>query len=554
MCFSFAFALPEAVVPALRSRSRADLLTEVAFCVYWFVTYCSTNADGSFTYTTIHSTLTINPDGSFTYTPDVGFTGSDTFTYRVSDGLNDSAAASFTIAVNNDEPPTADTGAAYSYTIQPGATLTTTSDDGVLSNAFDPYGYSLTAEPDPSDDGGGTANADGSFTYTTANSTLTVNPDGSFTYTPNAGFTGTETFTYLVSDGLSAPATGTFTIDVTSSASGSGDGSDGSDDSGDDDSDTGDTNDSSGDVTDPAPVAEDDSYTIAPNQTLLTPIGQGVLAVDSDPEGNTLTAVLESNVTHGTLSLQSDGLFEYTPSANFVGDDAFIYQASDGTYMSDPVTVSLTVTSDAPGGTDDGGVAFSGPGLAASGGYGGVSGTGGATSPNTIVAPDSFDPTLNGPGLTAPGVYAAGLHDTASQAATLLTAATAAAVTASFHGEPVESDLSSINGGSPAYPSGSPYVPNTSGNGPAVGVNIDWSFFGEAASGVLPYDAPGYQSTNGSYPVGNQWRGFRDALLRFHHMVVEYHRQRRVHFRELRVPSTPPTTAAWTSWSRRPGS
>ena len=72
----------------------------------------------------------------------------------------------------------------------------------MLSNAFDPYGYSLTAEPDPSDDGGGTTNADGSFTYTTANSTLTVNPDGSFTYTPNAGFTGTDTFTYLASDGL----------------------------------------------------------------------------------------------------------------------------------------------------------------------------------------------------------------------------------------------------------------------------------------------------------------------------------------------------------------
>ena len=189
----------------------------------------TTNADGSFTYTTIHSTLTINPDGSFTYTPDIGFAGSDTFTYRVSDGLNDSTAASFTITVNNNEPPTADTGAAYSYTVQPGATLTTTSDNGVLSNAFDPYGYSLTAEPDPSDDGGGTTNADGSFTYTTANSTLTVNPDGSFTYTPSAGFTGTETFTYRVSDGLSDPATGTFTIDVTSSASGSGDGGDGSD-------------------------------------------------------------------------------------------------------------------------------------------------------------------------------------------------------------------------------------------------------------------------------------------------------------------------------------
>ena len=94
--------------------------------------------------------------------------------------------------------------------------------------------------------------------------------------------------------------------------------------------------DSIGDVTDPAPVAEDDSYTIAPNQTLITPIGQGVLANDTDPGGLTLTAapVPNEGVTHGTLSLQSDGLFTYTPTANYIGPDAFTYKASDGTYTS----------------------------------------------------------------------------------------------------------------------------------------------------------------------------------------------------------------------------
>ena len=97
-----------------------------------------------------------------------------------------------------------------------------------------------------------------------------------------------------------------------------------------------------------------------------------------------------STVEHGTLSLQSDGLFEYTPSANFAGTDTFSYEANDGTYQSTPATVAITVTSDAPGGTDDGGVAFQGPGLAASSGYGGVSGTGGRSTP-----PPSFRRTVS---------------------------------------------------------------------------------------------------------------------------------------------------------------
>ena len=153
-------------------------------------------------YRTLRGTLLLNSDGSFTYTPNAGFTGPDTFTYTVSDGVYTSAPATVDINVDNHELPVADTGAAYTYAVPPDQVLTTSSSDGVLSRATDPYGYSLTVEPDPSHDDGGTTNADGSFTYTTVHSTLTVNPDGSFTYTPHVGFNGTDTFTYLVSDGL----------------------------------------------------------------------------------------------------------------------------------------------------------------------------------------------------------------------------------------------------------------------------------------------------------------------------------------------------------------
>jgi hypothetical protein len=169
--------------------------------------------DGSFVYTTDHSTLSVNADGSFTDTPDSGFTGTDTFTFAVSDGVYTSAPAAVVIHVDDDELPVPDTGAAYTYAVPPGKILTTSSTDGVLSAASDPYGYSLTAVPDPSVSGASSGSA-GAFTYTTGHSTVTINPDGSFAYTPQPGFSGTDTFTYLVSDGLTESAPAAFTIDV----------------------------------------------------------------------------------------------------------------------------------------------------------------------------------------------------------------------------------------------------------------------------------------------------------------------------------------------------
>ena len=89
----------------------------------------------------------LGSDGSFTYTPNAGITGLDTFTYTVSDGVYISAPATVDINVDNDELPVPDTGAAYAYAVPPGQVLTTSSSDGVLSRATDPYGYSLTAVP-----------------------------------------------------------------------------------------------------------------------------------------------------------------------------------------------------------------------------------------------------------------------------------------------------------------------------------------------------------------------------------------------------------------------
>jgi YD repeat-containing protein/VCBS repeat-containing protein len=89
------------------------------------------------------------------------------------------------------------------------------------------------------------------------------------------------------------------------------------------------------------PVATDDSYSVNENGTLTVPAAQGVLANDSDAENDPLHAVLVSGPAHGTLSLQADGSFTYTPSADFFGTDAFTYKDNDG---ADGNTASVTLT------------------------------------------------------------------------------------------------------------------------------------------------------------------------------------------------------------------
>ena len=78
-----------------------------------------------------------------------------------------------------------------------------------------------------------------------------------------------------------------------------------------------------------APVAVDDSYTTN-EDSQLTIAAAGLLTNDSDVEA-ILTADLVSGPSHGTLTLNADGSFSYTPSANFNGTDWFTYQVNDGT-------------------------------------------------------------------------------------------------------------------------------------------------------------------------------------------------------------------------------
>ncbi len=89
-------------------------------------------------------------------------------------------------------------------------------------------------------------------------------------------------------------------------------------------------------------VAVDDTYNVDVNSTLTVP-APGVLANDFDLTGGTLSAVLVTPTSDGSLSFQSDGAFTYTPDAGFVGTDTFTYYATDGTYQSTVATVTINV-------------------------------------------------------------------------------------------------------------------------------------------------------------------------------------------------------------------
>jgi hypothetical protein len=90
------------------------------------------------------------------------------------------------------------------------------------------------------------------------------------------------------------------------------------------------------------PVANDDAY-IADKDTTLNVLAPGVLANDSDPEGDMLRAIKVTDPSHGTLTLNSDGSFTYTPEADFCGPDTFTYKANDGDLDSNIATVTIAV-------------------------------------------------------------------------------------------------------------------------------------------------------------------------------------------------------------------
>jgi VCBS repeat-containing protein len=246
-----------------------------------------------------NGTLSLNADGSFTYTPNTNYNGSDSFTYKANDGSADSDVATVSITVNavNDAPActTPQSGSTNEDTVLIGSVVCTDIDSTTLT-------YSKVGNP--------------------SHGTVTVNSDGAFTYTPAANYNGSDSFTFKANDGNLDSNVATFNITVSA-------------------------------VND-APVAANDSYSTN-EDTALNVSAPGLLGNDLDVDGDSITSVLVTNVSHGTLTLNSNGSFTFTPAANYNGTDSFTYKVSDGNLGSNTVTVSITVNTvnDAPVAVND---------------------------------------------------------------------------------------------------------------------------------------------------------------------------------------------------------
>ncbi len=204
-----------------------------------------------------------------------------------------------TIVGVNDPPDAVDDA----YATNEDTALTVTATAGVLANDSDPDTVSTI---------GGAVVITGP-----AHGSVTLGTDGAFSYVPAANFNGIDSFTYRASNGT--VDTDVATVNLTVNA-----------------------------VND-APTAAGDTYSTA-EDTVLTVPAPGVLAGDSDVDGDTLSALVVSAPTHGTLTLNADGSFAYTPNADVNGADAFTYKVHDGTVESNVVAVNITVNAvnDAP--------------------------------------------------------------------------------------------------------------------------------------------------------------------------------------------------------------
>ena len=95
------------------------------------------------------------------------------------------------------------------------------------------------------------------------------------------------------------------------------------------------------------PVSTNDAYAVVENG-VLNIAAPGVLANDSDPEDDPLTAQWVSDPSNGSLTLNADGSFSYAPNPGFVGTDDFNYRANDGSWDGNVATVSIAVTMEPP--------------------------------------------------------------------------------------------------------------------------------------------------------------------------------------------------------------
>jgi hypothetical protein len=234
------------------------------------------------------------------YTPAPGYTGGPvTFTYTVTDVNGDSTTATVTVQVTPvNFPPVA-----FPQSLSTGSGISTAVTLSAVAGGLElspTLTYAIAHPP--------------------AHGTLSgFDPvTGHVLYTPAPGYSGPDSFTFIVTDTTiasapprtSAPVTVRITVVPVNAP----------------------------------PVANPDADTVTAGGVLATGVGAGVLANDTDPDGNPLTASLMTGPAHGTLTFAPDGSFVYTPFPGFTGTDAFTYLADDGRGGTASATATITVT------------------------------------------------------------------------------------------------------------------------------------------------------------------------------------------------------------------
>ncbi|WP_413167610.1 Ig-like domain-containing protein [Capilliphycus salinus ALCB114379] len=144
------------------------------------------------------------------------------------------------------------------------------------------------------------------------NGSVSLNENGSFSYSPNSEFSGVDSFTYTANDGEYNSNIATVTIDVEPRPN-------------------------------TPPVADNDNYITGFQSPITVDAVVGILNGDTDAEGDPITAILVNSPANGSVSLNENGSFSYTPNSGFSGVDSFTYTANDGESNSNIATVTINV-------------------------------------------------------------------------------------------------------------------------------------------------------------------------------------------------------------------
>ncbi|AUC85931.1 hypothetical protein CW731_11795 [Polaribacter sp. ALD11] len=276
------------------------------------------------TATITEGTIKINSDGSYTFTPALNYHDAvPVLSYTITDGLL-TADSTLTLSINtiNDAPVAVDDV----NSINEDTTLTVLPADGVLKNDSDVDGDVINVSGFVVD---GTSYLAGE-TATLAEGTLKINSDGGYVFTPINNFNGAvPQATYTITDGI---LTATAKLDITVQP----------------------INDS--------PVAVADSGSINEDTPLNVTAVNGLLSNDSDPENNAISVIqftingtvylagTTATLTQGTLVVNSDGSYDFTPATDFNGPFFQVnYTISDGTNTGvSNLNINVIPVNDAP--------------------------------------------------------------------------------------------------------------------------------------------------------------------------------------------------------------